>query len=147
MPSDSYRGLTDPAFATMDWAERPRYFRLKLLERDGGVCQLCGAALTLEDMDADHIVPVAVGGPTHWDNLRATHATCNRRRWLGEYSGDRVRGSNGRRSDGVKRLALLRIPPDVDAALCEWAAEEDRSVNSLMVHLLRLAIRNRSQSQ
>ena len=40
---------------------------------------------------------------------------------------------------------LLRIPPDVDAALCEWAAEEDRSVNSLMVHLLRLAIRDRGQ--
>lgn len=143
MAGDTYRGLTDPAFIRMRAAERAHYYRVKMLERDGGVCQLCKQPLPFEVMDLDHIVPSALGGPTHWDNLRATHKACNRRRWLGEYAGDRVRGSNSRQSDGDKRRTLLRIPPDVDAALCEWAAEEDRSVNSLMVHLLRLAIRER----
>jgi hypothetical protein len=38
---------------------------------------------------------------------------------------------------------LLRLPPDLHAQLSEWANEEDRSVNSLIVHLLRRAIAER----
>jgi hypothetical protein len=49
-------------------------------------------------------------------------------------------------AENVKKL--LRLPPDLLAGLTSWAAEEDRSVNSLIVHLLRRAIADRqSRSQ
>jgi hypothetical protein len=42
---------------------------------------------------------------------------------------------------------LLRLPADVLAELTEWAAEDDRSVNSLIVHLLRRALREWRHSE
>lgn len=35
---------------------------------------------------------------------------------------------------------MLRLPPDVHATLTEWAREEDRSLNNLIVRLLRRAV-------
>lgn len=35
---------------------------------------------------------------------------------------------------------MLRLPPDLHAALTEWAKEEDRSLNNLIVRLLRRAV-------
>lgn len=40
---------------------------------------------------------------------------------------------------------LVRLPSDLLAQLTEWAIEEDRSVNSLIVHLLRRALSERHQ--
>lgn len=50
-------------------------------------------------------------------------------------------------TDGMVDVArrLLRIPRELDEKLSAWAAEEDRSVNSLMVHLLRLAVLDRER--
>lgn len=40
-----------------------------------------------------------------------------------------------------KANKLLRLPADLLADLTAWAEEEDRSVNSLIVHVLRRALR------
>ncbi len=40
---------------------------------------------------------------------------------------------------------LLRIPPDLLDALTDWAEADDRSVNSLIVHLLRRALAERDR--
>lgn len=47
----------------------------------------------------------------------------------------------------VMASKLLRLPADVLAELTEWAGEDDRSVNSLIVHLLRRALRERNQAK
>lgn len=42
-----------------------------ILNRDRSVCYVCG----LEGADqADHVIPIAEGGPNHTDNGRAIHA-------------------------------------------------------------------------
>ena len=38
---------------------------------------------------------------------------------------------------------FVRVPPDLHAALVEWAREEDRSLNKLVVRLLRQAVNDR----
>lgn len=42
-------------------------------------------------------------------------------------------------ADKVIRL-ILRLPEDLHAPLTAWAKEEDRSLNNLIVRLLRRAI-------
>jgi 5-methylcytosine-specific restriction endonuclease McrA len=49
----------------------------QVLERDHGVCGLCGRPGA---MSADHIVRVVDGGTDELENLRACHVTCNQRR-------------------------------------------------------------------
>jgi hypothetical protein len=35
---------------------------------------------------------------------------------------------------------MLRLPPDLHGALAAWAREEDRSLNNLLIRLLRRAV-------
>lgn len=51
-----------------------------LLERDGGLCGICGGRVARRDASADHIIPRKYGGPNHPANLRLAHASCNSRR-------------------------------------------------------------------
>jgi hypothetical protein len=51
-----------------------------LINRDGADCQICGEPLR-HPIDMDHVIPTSDPRSTHtMDNLRATHAACNRRR-------------------------------------------------------------------
>jgi hypothetical protein len=56
-------------------AERKKKRRDKVLERDGRICQVCGA------VDADraiHIIPRSLGGPSTWANLISSCEHCER---------------------------------------------------------------------
>jgi hypothetical protein len=46
-----------------------------------------------------------------------------------------------------KANKLLRLPADLLAQLGVWAEEDDRSVNSLIVHVLRQAVRDHQVQQ
>jgi hypothetical protein len=46
---------------------------------------------------------------------------------------------------GTMRHLGLRLPDDLHAALVEWAREEDRSLHSLIIHLLRQAVIRRGE--
>lgn len=37
----------------------------------------------------------------------------------------------------------LRLPDDLHEKLAEWAKEEDRSIHSLIIHILRVAVAGR----
>ncbi len=52
----------------------------KLWEKSGGACALCGVALNkaTDDIEPDHDIPEAEGGPTTIANLNLVHRTCNR---------------------------------------------------------------------
>jgi 5-methylcytosine-specific restriction endonuclease McrA len=60
--------------------------RRAVVERDRWTCQLCRRRIARDPRDPDralqidHIVHVDIGGPTIVENLRATHAVCNRER-------------------------------------------------------------------
>jgi 5-methylcytosine-specific restriction endonuclease McrA len=51
----------------------------KVLAEHGRVCHLCGDDID-GPIDFDHVIPIAVGGAHSYDNIRPSHASCNRRK-------------------------------------------------------------------
>lgn len=56
----------------------PRDMAIRVVRRDGNICQICGRLLLDREIQIDHIVPVSKGGSTTESNLRATCKECNR---------------------------------------------------------------------
>lgn len=54
--------------------------RNELYKRDGGCCQICNEPVPEKGWEMDHIVPISLGGPHLWSNVRVTCRTCNRRK-------------------------------------------------------------------
>lgn len=57
----------------------PKMARLAY-ERQKGVCPRCGKTFSIEQMQADHIMPWSKGGKTEVDNCQMLCAECNRRK-------------------------------------------------------------------
>lgn len=53
----------------------PRELRRMVFERDGGQCVECGSTF---DLQYDHVIPVALGGATSFENLQLLCGRCNR---------------------------------------------------------------------
>lgn len=51
--------------------------RQKIFEKYSGHCAYCGSAISLQDMQADHIVPKAAGGKDSIENLNPSCRICN----------------------------------------------------------------------
>ncbi len=56
----------------------PRDLMLKVVRRDGQICQRCNKPVKDNEVEFDHIIPVSKGGPVMADNLRLTCRSCNR---------------------------------------------------------------------
>jgi 5-methylcytosine-specific restriction endonuclease McrA len=55
--------------------------RAKLIAEHGMVCHICTEAIeSLSMLELDHAIPVALDGPTTYENIRPSHRTCNRRK-------------------------------------------------------------------
>ena len=54
---------------------------LVVLERDDGMCGICGGDVDPADFHVDHIVPVSRGGEHAYYNVQASHPLCNRRKY------------------------------------------------------------------
>jgi hypothetical protein len=54
--------------------------RLNVLERDDGLCGICGEDIDPLDYDLDHIIPTSKGGLHEMDNLQLAHRACNSRK-------------------------------------------------------------------
>jgi 5-methylcytosine-specific restriction endonuclease McrA len=50
---------------------------LVVLERDDGVCGICGGDVDPEDFHVDHIIPLARGGEHRYANVQPAHPWCN----------------------------------------------------------------------
>lgn len=79
------------------WAARAKRYGTKefdksitieaLIERDGGVCQICGKPIDRNDVinghirrnypTVDHIIPLSKGGTHTWNNIQLAHMKCN----------------------------------------------------------------------
>jgi hypothetical protein len=56
----------------------PRDILLKVVRRDNYLCQVCHQHVRDDEIEIDHIIPHARGGPTRPDNLRLLCRKCNR---------------------------------------------------------------------
>jgi 5-methylcytosine-specific restriction endonuclease McrA len=56
----------------------PKSLRIRVIERDGLRCVYCGLDLIIKEVQLDHVIPEAKGGPTSYDNLQVTCGKCNR---------------------------------------------------------------------
>lgn len=60
--------------------EIPRDVLLKVVRRDGQICQKCGEPVADNEVELDHLIPYSKGGPTTAENLRLVHRKCNRKK-------------------------------------------------------------------
>lgn len=58
----------------------PRQVMLKVVRRDGQVCQECGKNVMDSELEFDHIIPDDKGGPVSVANLRVLCSKCNGRK-------------------------------------------------------------------
>ena len=58
----------------------PRDIMLKVVRRDNYICQICHQHVPDDEIEIDHIIPHAKGGPTRPDNLRLLCRKCNRKK-------------------------------------------------------------------
>lgn len=56
----------------------PRDVLIKVIKRDGQICQKCYKYVPETDIELDHIIPISKGGPTTVENLRVLCFDCNR---------------------------------------------------------------------
>ncbi len=58
----------------------PRHVMLRVVKRDGYICQNCKNALDERQIEFDHIIPYSKGGPTTAENLRILCKPCNHKK-------------------------------------------------------------------
>ena len=54
-----------------------RIDRVRVAERDGWMCSICGDAVTRSNWSLDHVKPLSRGGTHTYDNVAIAHARCN----------------------------------------------------------------------
>jgi hypothetical protein len=58
----------------------PRDVMLKVVRRDGQICQECNEPVKDNEVEFDHIIPFSKGGRSTVENLRVIHKGCNRKK-------------------------------------------------------------------
>lgn len=58
----------------------PRDVMLKVVRRDGQICQECNEPARDDEVEFDHIIPFSKGGRSTVENLRVIHKGCNRKK-------------------------------------------------------------------
>lgn len=58
----------------------PRDVMLKVVRRDGQICQECNEPVRDDEVEFDHIIPFSKGGRSTVENLRLIHKGCNRKK-------------------------------------------------------------------
>lgn len=96
---------------------RVKFSRSNLFARDKYRCQYCGEDQLTAKLTYDHVVPVARGGQTSWENIVTSCLACNRRK------GNRTPEEAGLRL--LKRpLAPLGFPAKVQLVLARVQAPD-----------------------
>jgi hypothetical protein len=58
----------------------PREVMLKVVRRDGQICQRCFQPVPDDQVEFDHVIPFSKGGATTADNLKLCCRSCNRKK-------------------------------------------------------------------
>ena len=86
--------------------------RVAIFSAAGGTCHICGGAIdgTREVWDVEHVVPLALGGDDHGENLRPAHKNCHARKTARD-AGDTARAKRLEAKHlGAKAPARATIP-------------------------------------
>ncbi len=78
---------------------RVRFSRHNIFVRDRSTCQYCGGRFSRSELNLDHVLPRAAGGPTTWENIVCSCLVCNRRK-----------GGNTPEQAGMHLIAKPRAP-------------------------------------
>jgi hypothetical protein len=57
-----------------------REVMLKVIRRDGQICQKCNEPVLDGDVEFDHVIPYSKGGESTMENLKLKHRNCNRQK-------------------------------------------------------------------
>lgn len=57
-----------------------RFNRRNVWTRDHGKCQYCGRHVSQKEFTFDHVIPLAQGGKTLWENIVVACAPCNQKK-------------------------------------------------------------------
>jgi HNH endonuclease len=76
----SAEGFTETKEGRRITRKIPREVMLKVVRRDGQMCQICHKNVPDNEIEFDHIIPHSLGGPTHAENLRLLCRRCNRKK-------------------------------------------------------------------
>ena len=78
IPLEQQRVADSKTQQQFERAKMSNSLRYDIMKRDGFRCVLCGAkAFDSITLHVDHIIPIAKGGKTEWDNLRTLCDRCN----------------------------------------------------------------------
>lgn len=58
----------------------PRDIMLKVVRRDGQICQICNEPVRDDEVEFDYTIPFTHGGPISAENLRLVCRVCNRKK-------------------------------------------------------------------
>lgn len=58
----------------------PRDVMLKVVRRDGQICQKCNKPVADNEVEFDHLIPFSKGGRSTTNNLSLVHKNCNRQK-------------------------------------------------------------------
>jgi 5-methylcytosine-specific restriction endonuclease McrA len=72
--------FTETKASRMSGRYIPRDIMLKVVRRDNYTCQVCAGRVLDNEIEIDHIIPHAKGGPTTPENLRLLCRGCNRKK-------------------------------------------------------------------
>jgi DNA-binding CsgD family transcriptional regulator len=61
----------------------PQVDRLKIYERDRGICHICHRKVSIKTFTLDHLIPRSDGGPDTEPNQAIAHPRCNSQRFMG----------------------------------------------------------------
>lgn len=71
------RGIWD-AICRVERGKVSNKMRFSIYKRDGYRCRFCGRSDKFENLEIDHIKPIAKGGKSTYDNLQTLCSTCNK---------------------------------------------------------------------
>jgi 5-methylcytosine-specific restriction endonuclease McrA len=60
--------------------EQSTAMRVRIIERDGATCYMCGRKLPFEEITLEHVIPRSRGGETVESNLKVACEPCNNRK-------------------------------------------------------------------
>jgi len=73
-------GMTETKDSRTHTRNIPRDVMLRVLRRDGQICQRCFQPVPDNRIEFDHVIPFGKGGPTTVDNLRLLCRDCNQKK-------------------------------------------------------------------
>jgi hypothetical protein len=76
----AYEGVTETKELRRKGRSIPRDVMLQVIRRDNYRCRKCGKLVPDDEVEFDHIIPHAKGGPLSVENIRLLCRSCNRKK-------------------------------------------------------------------